>query len=154
MYVCMYVGGNPGRKCGGNVYRPRPSLCRRYPASVHVVGVAELAGDGSTSDAHLEVDAAAAALVAVGAARRAADGRAAAGTPTSGIGRRRNQQHHCQRQQPCVTRSRVILENLLHSLNLQLSLSLTDAVVRDTICKVRTCSGKFFLCLRVIVFRP
>jgi len=62
-----------------------------------------LAGDvSSTTDAHLEVDAAAAALVAVGATRRPADGGAAAGAPaTAGVRRRRHQHHHGQQQQPC-----------------------------------------------------
>jgi len=70
------------------------------------ISVTELAagGDGSTSDAHLEVDAAAAALVAVGATRRPTDGCTAAGAPARDLGRPSNRQHHRQhQQQPCVT---------------------------------------------------
>ena len=70
-----------GGDCSTETDQPRaPVDHRRSVADVQSVAVAELTGRGSTTDTHLEVDATATALVAVGATRRAADGRSTAGT--------------------------------------------------------------------------
>jgi len=58
-------------------------------------------GGGSATDAHLEVDAAAAALVAVSATRSLADGSAATGTSTRLVGVS-DPQHRRHHQQPCL----------------------------------------------------
>jgi len=61
-----------------------------------------LARDGSAADAHLEVDTAAAALVAVSATSGTTDGGAAAGAPAclGGVSHRSNPQHRGHHQQP------------------------------------------------------
>jgi len=65
-YCVALFGGD----CSTETDQPRaPVDHRRSVADVQSVAVAELTGRGSTTDTHLEVDATATALVAVGATR-------------------------------------------------------------------------------------